>query len=411
MIIKISPIVEINQNGKHFYIGKIKLADLINCATVFRRSKAYSSEEYNAFNEEEINKVIENKNLTLREADYGTQRRDSVEKLKKIGKYLEEDNGFFPNSFIVSIDPIKNYTKEKEASDDFFSDLKLDQEIIKINKDSISFDSKYAQVKIIDGQHRFLGFNFIKNKELLKEMPDNFECILTIFINLPNSEQADLFATINSTQKPVNKSVLTDLKALSFERYKRLHVCNAIAKWFNEREDPKRGLKLWKGQINMLGIGEGIISQGMFVETISRLITNDKENKKGVLYDLYSREKYDEIYFTLKEYFSIYELTFPEEWTNFDYLLCKTVGFVSMIKIFEILYADYKKSSANFRDFIQDKLNKFKTSKNYDTKFFKRFGSSLSDANKMSEAILESIYSKEELTKIRTLLKMEKGNI
>jgi len=409
MKIKISPIIKIEQNGKIFYIGKLKLSELIKCATVFTRNKSYDIEKYNAF--KSINEIIENKDLSKEEADFGTQRRTNEDRLKEIGDYIQNKNGFFPNGLIVSIDPIKkDDSKQKEDS---FENIKFD-DVISVSDDSIEFDNANARIKIIDGQHRFYGFNYLSENKIKEESYQNFEFILSIFINLPYSEQADLFATINSTQKQVNKSILTDLKSLSIEKYRKLHVSNAIAKWFNEREDKTKRLGLWKGRINMLGIGEGIISQGMFVEAISRLISNDKETRGGIFLSLYSNKEYDKIYIILKKYFSAYEISFKSEWGNKNYLLCKTVGFIAIMKVFEYLYVDYSETkSGSFEEFLLMKLNLFKKSKLYNPNFFtrKNFGSSLSEANKMSNHLLTKMYSTDNIARLRKLIKEQKTKL
>ncbi len=411
MKIKITPLLKVHQNKNEFYIGKIKLKDLVKSATVFVRERAYDEKKYDAY--EKLSEIIENEPLAKEEAALGTQRRTYTNKLQSIADYIENKNGILPNSLIVSIDPIIN-GKDSNPEEAEFEDIVL-EELIEIDEEKgiLEFDPEKVQIKIIDGQHRFYGLNYIKNKHLLNEIMDNFECILTIFINLPYSEQADLFATINSTQKPVNKSILTDLKSLNIKKYKKIHVCNAIAKWFNEKEDKKRGLGSWKDKIKMLGTGKGLISQGMFVETISRLISNDKENREGVIHDFYIRKEYENIYFLLRDYFSAYESVFNSEWGNGEHILCKTVGFVAMIKIFEILYMDFKgKKEKSFYDFTSQKLQEFKESSVYTNNFFKKeFGSSLGEANKIRDRIVEELYSQEEVASLKTDLRKSKHKI
>ncbi|MDD5178550.1 MAG: DGQHR domain-containing protein [Candidatus Nanoarchaeia archaeon] len=396
--------MKVEQNGNSFYIGKMKLGDLRKCATIFTRERSYDEKDYDAL--KKVSEIIENKNLIEKESKFGTQRRESMPRLKEIGEYIEKKGGFFPNNLIVSIDPIRNSSDlEEEYSQG-------EESLVTIKETYIEFDTHETQIKIIDGQHRFSGFRYIDDPKLLERLNSNFEFILTIFINIPYSDQADLFATINSTQKPVNKSILTDLKALSL-KYKKLHVCNAITKWFNEKKD--LSIKLWTHQINMLGIGEGIISQGMFVETISRLLTNDKDTHAGVLYNYYNKKQYDLIYGILKELFSAFERRFNLEWGNKNYLLCKTAGFIAIIKLFEYFYIDFisTRSKGTFESFVMDKIEIFKKNKIYDKEFFtkKNFGSSLSDSNKMKKLILSSIYSEEEILTLNRKIKEAKFKI
>jgi DGQHR domain-containing protein len=53
---------------------------------------------------------------------------------------------------------------------------------------------------IVDGQHRL--FAFVQTKEPARL---NMELLCSIYLDLPKPFQAQLFATINLTQKPVDK--------------------------------------------------------------------------------------------------------------------------------------------------------------------------------------------------------------
>src|SRR5262249_13355622 len=58
---------------------------------------------------------------------------------------------------------------------------------------------------IIDGQHRLFAFKFAASSRL------DTQVICSVFVDLPKPFQAQLFATINSTQKPVDKSLTYEL--------------------------------------------------------------------------------------------------------------------------------------------------------------------------------------------------------
>jgi len=75
----------------------------------------------------------------------------------------------------------------------------------------IPSDRKLAP--IIDGQHRLFGFNFAERLDRL-----DVELVCSVFIDLPKPYQAFLFATINSTQKPVNKSLTYDLFGYNIDK-------------------------------------------------------------------------------------------------------------------------------------------------------------------------------------------------
>ena len=66
--------------------------------------------------------------------------------------------------------------------------------------------NKYRSAWIIDGQHRLYGFAPIDDKYL------NQNVIVVAFESLSNSEEANLFVTINHEQKSVPKHLLDDLE-------------------------------------------------------------------------------------------------------------------------------------------------------------------------------------------------------
>jgi len=145
----------------------------------------------------------------------GTQRLIHDKRLNEIGAYINRVDSAFPNSIIVAA----NYDL----------DTGLDQgelEYMSSEEDGKPFDasrvwtiteseegchkltipSPEKLAAIIDGQHRLFSFARA-DAAAMQDM--NLLC--SVFIDLPKALQAQIFATINSTQKRVDRSLTYEL--------------------------------------------------------------------------------------------------------------------------------------------------------------------------------------------------------
>lgn len=156
----------------------------------------------------------------------GAQRLPDPKRLKTIAKYIDQVDATFPNSIIVAA----NFRKDEiRVEGDIDTDIDGEPDEIELQKEyskrwSIEvtpvFDANGDQAgenyhliiptserlaMVIDGQHRLFAF--------AEARPDRLdaELLCAVFIDLPPPMQATIFATINSTQKPVDKSLTYEL--------------------------------------------------------------------------------------------------------------------------------------------------------------------------------------------------------
>ena len=89
-------------------------------------------------------------------------------------------------------------------------------------------------------------------------------------------------------------------------------------KGLNEDDDSP-----WKGQIKMLGVGKGIISQAAFIGELRRLLQHAifKEYPVGEQIKI------------LKDYFLVLGELFPSAWASNKHVLCKTLGVAAVLLI------------------------------------------------------------------------------
>lgn len=147
----------------------------------------------------------------------GTQRLPQPKRLDPIAEFINRTDAALPNAIILAA----NYRKEdgliEEEPDSIDSDEGEEPppaggqdrrwDVVETGKDvfelTIPTPSKLAA--IIDGQHRL--FAFARAMAPRRDM----SLLCSIFLDLPKPYQAQLFATINSTQKPVDKSLTFEL--------------------------------------------------------------------------------------------------------------------------------------------------------------------------------------------------------
>ncbi|WP_395943301.1 DNA phosphorothioation-associated DGQHR protein 1 [Brevundimonas sp.] len=138
----------------------------------------------------------------------GTQREKQSSRRTQISDYINRSDAAFPNSIILAANydeatgVIRGQDTEEGGRDDaVWSVVELDEGCFEL---TIPTAEKLAG--IIDGQHRLDGF-----QQASTQGRRDMELICSVFMALPKPYQAQLFATINSTQKPVDKSLTYEM--------------------------------------------------------------------------------------------------------------------------------------------------------------------------------------------------------
>lgn len=152
----------------------------------------------------------------------GTQRLLQPKRIQQIADYINRTDSAFPNSIILAA----NYRKEDGLLED--EDLEEEDNGKSGNNHDTSTSAPIVDRRwsvadlpdgcsvlriptgeklaaIIDGQHRLFAYVSARIERL------EMDLICSVFLDLPKPFQAQLFATINSTQKPVDKSLTYEL--------------------------------------------------------------------------------------------------------------------------------------------------------------------------------------------------------
>jgi DNA phosphorothioation-associated DGQHR protein 1 len=134
----------------------------------------------------------------------GTQREAQSKRLIQIGDYIDRTDSAFPNSIILAANfrPDTGLMEGEDAESP--AEWTVSQQPDGCYTLEIPSSAKLAA--IVDGQHRLFGFAEAKDRARL-----GMELLCSVYVDLPKPFQAQLFATINSTQKRVDKSLTYEL--------------------------------------------------------------------------------------------------------------------------------------------------------------------------------------------------------
>lgn len=298
-----------------FYLGKMKVSELIKIAEVVRRDN-----------------------------DEGTQRQLKDKKVDDISYYCNDPDAVFPTPIIINI----------------ISDGILKSSGNEVYEFELPDDTK---AEIIDGQHRFEGIKRSKLRDVY--LP------VVVMFNLDDSSKAYIFSTINNNQTKVDKSLIYDLFGVAKDRspYK---TCHEIARMLNT--DPNSP---FCGKIKMLEkrqSEEETLSQGTFVTHLLKLITTrankdtidsknneDIKDNKNLVFRKYFINNQDEVIAkVLINYFSAAKESFPKEWNESDYILTKTIGYAGLIKALKTLVQIGEKKGDLSKEYFNDIFSNFK---------------------------------------------------
>jgi len=215
----------------------------------------------------------------------GTQRGIVLDRLRAIAAYIDRYDSAFPNSIILAAnlnedngtidedDTVRWSIAEKPGCDSYV----------------LTIPSSRKLAAIIDGQHRLFAFKFAESARLKTDL------ICSIFIDLPRPFQAQLFATINSTQKPVDKSITYELFGYNISDEPETYwspdkLAVFLARKLNFESDSPLHNRVVVAPLNDFSIGvlggnvSWTISMATVVEGIGRLIsTNPKRDTRNLL--------------------------------------------------------------------------------------------------------------------------------
>lgn len=316
--------IEVTQPIETFYVGKIDWQDLLKIA------------------KKDIERIRQEGEGSI-DGYLGIQRELSKNRLTEIAEYVSFSDATFPNSIVVSIDS----TTYNESNDE------VEENILSFENGILELRDNGQIAKIIDGQHRVFGLEkYAKDKGLFKD-DLKFELIITIFIDIDEEYQANIFSTINKAQTKVNKSHVYDLYSFSKTRSPQ-RTSHNIVKLLNE-EDDSPFFHLIK-RLGKADFKNETIAQATLADCIIKYISNNPPKDRNILrnggklalVDAAERDKYFFRNWFIKEedakiakviwnYFEAIKRKWPTAWGNMDYILTKSTGVIAFMRFLKDL--------------------------------------------------------------------------
>ncbi len=159
-------------------------------------------------------------------------------------------------------------------------------------------------LRCLDGQHRLLALSAPAEKDLEIDVP------AVLFDSLDPRQTVELFVTINAKHTRLNPSHLISLagRRLYADRYQAL--AHDIIRYLNEDESSPL-----KGEIKILGVGKGRVSQASLADEMVDLFNNIEK--------LGGKDRFNEFEQNGKRFFMNYFkavlVTFPKAWASRKY--------------------------------------------------------------------------------------------
>ncbi|HEY7863534.1 MAG TPA: DGQHR domain-containing protein [Thermoanaerobaculia bacterium] len=122
---------------------------------------------------------------------------------------------------------------------------------------SLKLPDQPGILRALDGQHRLLALHQLAEKHNLKD----FQVPAVVFDSLTPDQVVELFVTINSKHTKLNPSHLISLSGRRLYRDENLAAAHDVIRALNEDEHSPL-----KGQIKVLGIGKGTVTQAALAD-------------------------------------------------------------------------------------------------------------------------------------------------
>lgn len=161
------------------------------------------------------------------------QRLIVPSRLKNLNQFIEEDNGYFPNSVIINFDT-------KEHSLGWEEGKKGDYDSDNITHGTLLIPNTYGFAYIIDGQHRIYGY--ADTSKL-----NDHTIPVVAFEKLSSTDQLEMFLNINQNQKAISKSLKITLQQdvywNSSDLKSRMQALNSgIINYLGKAKEPLKSL-------------------------------------------------------------------------------------------------------------------------------------------------------------------------
>ncbi len=173
-----------------------------------------------------------------------------------------------------------------------------------LNLGMLQIPEEAGILRCLDGQHRLLALSAPAEKDLEIDVP------AVLFDSLDPRQTVELFVTINAKHTRLNPSHLVSLagRRLYADRYQAL--AHDIIRYLNEEESSPL-----RGEIKILGVGKGRVSQASLADEMVDLFNNIEKLGGKDRFNVF--EQNGKRFFM--NYFKAVLVTFPKAWASRKY--------------------------------------------------------------------------------------------
>ncbi|MBI3950302.1 MAG: DGQHR domain-containing protein [Acidobacteria bacterium] len=178
----------------------------------------------------------------------------------------------------------------------------------------------------LDGQHRILALYAYSAQSTEQGMPPalaELQIPTTIFDSLLPAHAVEMFVTINTKHTRLKSDLIVSLSGRKLYPDRKLAIAHDIVRYLNESEASPL-----KGQIRVLGVGPGKISQAPLAAEMETLFTN---------FEAAGEQAADEFYNEAKQFFLAYfrqiAQTFPQAWEGRKYSIKTGTAFRAFLRV------------------------------------------------------------------------------
>ena len=345
-------LMEINQGGSSFFVGKVPAKSLLDLYTV--EPAIYKSSEYStlasSFDDDREYYEHLKKDISENVQEKMFQRELKKDRVKEIKEFLETSSvPFFPNTVIITCDLINEVyglSDENPLTDEILSEIPQESNLsYYFSNDGhpkLYTPTVPNSFLIIDGQHRVGGLSMCRDNVV-----DNYDVLVAFIIGFDKSVIANLFYTVNYNQKPVNRSLLYHLMGEFNKNLDEITFMHQVVRLLNEI--PRSPLC---ERIKMLGVSPkdlslekrnlATISQAFLVDELLSSISPVNTNSlyQPIFYYYYSKKELQiEIARFLIKYLNAIKEVFQDQWNDVDnFVLSKSVSIGAFLKVFRLIY-------------------------------------------------------------------------
>ncbi len=194
-----------------------------------------------------------------------------------------------------------------------------------------------GSLRAIDGQHRLLALQQFVHSE----GNHDFQVPAVIFDRLAPDHVVELFVTINAKHTRLNPSHLISLAGRRLYQEAGLALAHDVVRDLNERADSPL-----RGEIRMLGVGRGKVSQAPLAEEIKLIV----KNVQAFGGDRAVREFSDSARAFFLAYFKQIARAFPIAWSGRKYSVKTATALRAFLRVAPDVIAGLRDARADLTD-------------------------------------------------------------